>query len=254
MTGTTLLIIIIVVAVILLALVAILAFSRRGQTRRREEQRERTREEFGEEYERTAREHGSEEEAEKELRQRRERVERQVVSLSDESRHHYEERWDEIERVFVDNPERSIEMADRSVSDLLEERNFVTDAAHNDWETEEGLAAMYPDIAGDYREAQRTRADIVARSVHSSDTDEGQSEETTEDLRQVVRKLSLGLRADRARLARRAIHSYWGSRDESENFGAVLWGSQEEASLLAGAVANFVISARSQECRWCLRV
>jgi type II secretory pathway pseudopilin PulG len=191
MTGTTLLIIIIVVAVILLALVAILIFSRRGQTRRREEQRERTREEFGEEYERTARERGSEEEAEKELRQRRGRVERQVVSISDESRRNYEERWEEVERVFVDNPERSIEMADRTVSDLLEERNFVADTAQDDQETEEGLAAMYPDIAGDYREARHARADIVARSVHDSDADEGPNEETTEDLRQVVRKYRL---------------------------------------------------------------
>ena len=191
MTGTTLLIIIIVVAVILLALVAIPLFSRRGQTRRREEQRERTREEFGEEYERTARERGSEEEAEKELRRRRGRVERQVAPLSDESRRRYEERWEEVERVFVDNPERSIEMADRTVSDLLEERNFVADTAQDDRETEEGLAAMYPDIADDYREARRARADIVARSVHDSDADEGPNEETTEDLRQVVRKYRL---------------------------------------------------------------
>jgi hypothetical protein len=189
--GTTLLIIIIVVAVILIALVAILMFSRRSQTHRREAQRERTREEFGEEYERTARERGSEEEAEKELRRRRGRVERQVAPLSDESRRNYEERWEEVERVFVDNPERSIEMADRTVSDLLEERNFVADAAQDDRETEEGLAAMYPDIAGDYREARRARADIVARSVRDSDADEGPNEETTEELRQVVRKYRL---------------------------------------------------------------
>jgi FtsZ-interacting cell division protein ZipA len=190
-TGTTLLIIIIVVAVILLALVTITLFSRRSQTRRREEQRKRTREEFGEEYERTARERGSEEEAEKELRQRRGRVERQVVSLPEESRRHYEERWEEVERVFVDNPERSIEMADRTVSDLLEERNFVADTAQDERETEEGLAAIYPDIAGNYREARRARADLVARSAHGSDTDEGSNEETTEDLRQVLQKYRL---------------------------------------------------------------
>ena len=191
MTSTTLLIIIIVVAVILLALVASLMYSRRSQTRRREEQRERTREEFGEEYERAAQEHGSEEEAEKELRQRRGRVQRQVLPLSSESRHRYEEQWVEVERVFVDNPERSIEMADRTVSDLLEERNFVADAAQDDRETEEGLAAMYPEIAGDYREARRARADVVARSAQGSDSDEGLDEETTEDLRQVVRKYRL---------------------------------------------------------------
>jgi type II secretory pathway pseudopilin PulG len=185
MTGTTLLIII-VVAVILLAVVAILLFSRRSQARRREEQRERTREEFGEEYERAAREHGSEEEAEKELRQRRGRVERQVLPLSTESRQRFEERWGEVERVFVDNPDRSIEMADRTVSDLLVERNFIADTAQDDRETEQGLAAMYPDVADDYREARRIRAEVVARSVQSSG--EGSNEEDTEELRQVIRK------------------------------------------------------------------
>ena len=188
MTDTTLITIIVVVAVILLALLAILLFSRRSRTRRREEQRERTREEFGEEYERTARERGSEEEAEKELRRRRGRVERQVQPLSGESRERYEERMREVEQVFVDNPDRAVEMADRTVSDLLVERNFVTDAAQDDRETEEGLAVMYPEIAGDYREARRARADVVARSARGLDSGEGPDEETTEDLRQVVRK------------------------------------------------------------------
>src|SRR5215204_6843571 len=93
--------------------------SQRRTAQRREEQRERSREEFGSEYERTAEERGSEEEAERELRERRGRVERQVEPLSEESRGHYEERWGEVEQVFVDNPERSIEMADRTVSDIL---------------------------------------------------------------------------------------------------------------------------------------
>src|SRR5215217_8335755 len=72
-----------------------------------------SREEFGSEYERMAQERGSEEEAERELRERRGRVERRVEPLSEESRGRYEKQWGEVERVFVDNPERSIEMADR---------------------------------------------------------------------------------------------------------------------------------------------
>jgi type II secretory pathway pseudopilin PulG len=182
------LVVIAVVVVILLVLIAIALFSSRNRQRRREGQRERTREEFGEEYERTARERGSEEEAEKELRQRKGRVERQVVPLSAESRRGYEERWDEVERVFVDNPERAVEMADRTVSDLLEERNFVADAAQDDRETEQSLAVMHPDVAGDYREARQARANVVARSARASDPDEGATGETTEDLRQVVRQ------------------------------------------------------------------
>ena len=184
--NTTTLIIIIVVVVIVIALLAIYFISRRRRTQRSEAQRARTRQEFGSEYERTAQERGSEEEAERELRERRGRVERRVEPLSGESRQRYEQQWVEVERVFVDNPERSIEMADRTVTDILEERNFVADPAQSDEETERELAVMHPDVADDYREARRIRADVVAGTVRSSD--EGSSDETTEDLRQAIRK------------------------------------------------------------------
>lgn len=185
MNTVTLIIIIAVVVVVVLLLVGLLA-SRRSRSRRQEEQRERSREEFGSEYEREARERGSEEEAEKELRQRRGSVERQVEPLSEESRGRYEEQWGEVERVFVDNPARSIEMADRVISDVLLERNFVTDTAQDDEETERNLAAAHPDVADDYREARRIRAGVVSRSAASSDADA--EDESTEDLRQAIRK------------------------------------------------------------------
>lgn len=184
--NTTALIVIIVVAVVVILLLAIFFAMRRRREQRSEEQRERTREEFGPEYDRAAQEQDSEEEAERELRERRGRVERQVEPLSEGSRQRYEERWSEVERVFVDNPERSIELADRTVSDLLEERNLISDAAQDDRETERSLAAVYPEIADDYREARRARAEVVARSGQSAG--EAPSEETTEELRQVVRK------------------------------------------------------------------
>ena len=184
--STTTLIVIIVVAVIVILLLALFFASRRRRAQRSEEQRERTREEFGSEYDRTAQERGSEEEAERELMARRGRVERQVEPLSGESRGRYEEQWSEVERVFVENPERSIEMADRTVSDVLNERNFVSDPAQSDEETEKALAIMHPDVADDYREARRIRADVVARASRGSE--EGSSEETTEELRQAIRK------------------------------------------------------------------
>jgi flagellar biosynthesis/type III secretory pathway M-ring protein FliF/YscJ len=133
------LIVIIVVVVVVVLLLVLFFASRRRAAQRSEEQRERSRAEFGSEYERTAQEIGSEEEAERELRERRGRVERRVEPLSDESRGRYEEQWGEVERVFVDNPERSIEMADRTVFDILNERNFISDAGQSYEETERGL-------------------------------------------------------------------------------------------------------------------
>jgi FtsZ-interacting cell division protein ZipA len=184
--STTTLIVVIVVVVVVVLLLALYFASRRRASQRSEEQRERSREEFGPEYERMAQERGSEEEAERELRERRGRVERRVEPLSEESRGRYEERWGEVERIFVDNPERSIEMADRTVSDILDERNFVSEVGQSEEETEQGLAAMHPDIADDYREARRIRADVVARSAGRAQEDS--DEESTEELRQAIGK------------------------------------------------------------------
>ncbi len=115
-------------------------------------------------------------------------MERQVEPLSEESRGRYEEQWGEVERVFVDNPERSIEMADRTVTDILGERKFVADASQSDEETERGLAAMHPEGADDYREARRIRASVVGRSAPGSEEGSGDgSTEGTEELRQAIR-------------------------------------------------------------------
>src|SRR4028118_287088 len=147
--STALIVTIVVVVVVVILLLAIFFAVRRSRARRQEQQRERSREEFGSEeertargqgaaegsgweYERAAREKGSEEEADKERRRRRGSVERNVEPLSDERREHFEGQWGEVERVFVDNPERSIEMADRTVSDILHERRFVTDSSQSD--------------------------------------------------------------------------------------------------------------------------
>ncbi len=179
--------ILVIVAVVIVVILLIVYFvSRRRRAQRSEEQRARTREEFGSEYDRAAQERGSEEEAERELRQRRGQVERQVQPLSEESRGRYEERWGEVERVFVDNPGRSIELADRTVMEVLEERNFVSDPSQSDEETERSLAVMYPDVADDYREARRIRADVVAGVGRFSEG--SSSEETTEELRQAIRR------------------------------------------------------------------
>ena len=91
---------------VLLVVVLLIVFlvPRRSRVRRTEERWERTRQEFGAEYERTAWERGSEDEAEAELRQRRGRVERQVTPLPGEERQRYEERMTEVEPVFWRTP------------------------------------------------------------------------------------------------------------------------------------------------------
>jgi FtsZ-interacting cell division protein ZipA len=65
-------------------------------------------------------------------------------------------------------------------------RRFVSDAGQSDEETERSLAVMHPEVADDYREARRVRAEVVARTAGRSDEDQG--EESTEDLRQAIRR------------------------------------------------------------------
>ena len=172
-------------ALVLVALLIVYFLARRARARRSQAQRVRTREEFGAEYDRTARERGSEEDAESELRRRRGRVERQVRPLSDDGRQRYEERWVEVERLFVDNPQRSVEMADRTISDLLDERNLVSDAAQSDEDTEKNLGVLYPQAAEDYREARRIRARVIGHSVGE---EEGSGAEATEEMREAIRR------------------------------------------------------------------
>jgi FtsZ-interacting cell division protein ZipA len=151
----TLVIIIVVAVVIVAALVAF--FVSRGRRAQRERQ-ERAREQFGPEYERTVQERGSERQAEKELRKRRERLEDEVQPLSEESRKRYAERWQGVERTFVDDPWASLEEADRVVADILAERNFPTDSRQ---EASKGVGAMHPQVVEDFREAQRVHRDAT---------------------------------------------------------------------------------------------
>src|SRR5215208_3882966 len=151
MSNTTLLIIVLVaVAVLAVLLVAFFVFRRRQGQREQQERQERARQEYGPEYERLVEERGSEREAE---RERRERVEGEVRPLSEESLRGYEERWQRVERTFVDNPSSALDEADRVVEEILVERNFPTDSRQ---EATEGIGVMHPGVVEDFREAQRT--------------------------------------------------------------------------------------------------
>ena len=156
MSNVTLVIIVVVAVVIVVAALVAFFVSRRRRTQ--QERQERAREAYGPEYERTVQERGSEREAEKELRERRERLEDEVRPLSEESRKRYDERWQGVERTFVDDPWASLEEADRVVADILAERNFPTDSRQ---EASKGVGVMHPQVVEDFREAQRVHRDAT---------------------------------------------------------------------------------------------
>jgi len=165
MSNTTLLVIVIAVLVVIALIVAFFVFRRR---RGQQERQERARQEYGPEYERMVQERGSEQEAERELRERREKVESEIQPLPDESRRRYEERWSLVERTFVDDPVSSLDNADRVVEEILVERNFPTDSRR---EASEGVGVMHPGVVEDFREAQRVHRDAVG-SQSGGDLDE----------------------------------------------------------------------------------
>ncbi len=151
---------IIVIAVIIIIVIAIAAFfvSRRRRMQQQERQAE-ARREYGPEYERTAEELGSERKAERDLRERRERVESETEPLSEESKERYQERWDDVERSFVDDPTSALEEADRVVGDILKERNFPTESRK---EASRGLGVAHPGVVEDFREAQQVREEAIS--------------------------------------------------------------------------------------------
>ncbi len=172
MSNTTLLIIIlVVVAIVAILLVAFFVYRRRRQQHRQE----RARQEYGSEYERAVEERGSEREAEQELRERRERVESEVQPLSEESRGRYDEWWRQVEQTFVDDPEASLDNADRVVTEILIERNFPMDSQE---EASKGVGVMYPGVVEDFREAQQTHRDATG----------SEGEADLEKMRQAIQK------------------------------------------------------------------
>lgn len=164
--NTTLLVTLLVVAALLiLAVVVFLALRRRRKRRL-----EMAREEYGPEYQRLAEERGSEEQAEKELRQRREKVEDAVRPLPDESRERYDEEWrTNVEQTFVNDPATALDEADRVIEQILIERNFPVSSRQ---EARDGLGVMHPGVVEDFREAQKIHQESTSREGSGADLEQ----------------------------------------------------------------------------------
>ena len=58
----------------------------------------------------------------------------------------------------MDDPEVSLENADRVVTEIMTERNFPMDSQQ---EVSKGVGIMYPEVVEDFREAQRVHQDAI---------------------------------------------------------------------------------------------
>jgi len=106
---------------------------------------------FGPEYSYAVRQYGNESRAESALAARARRMERfQVKSLSPEDHDRFLERWETVQRSFVDDPAGSIERADSLVNELLRARGYpMADFEHR----AEDISVDHPRVVQNYRAA-----------------------------------------------------------------------------------------------------
>jgi len=138
------LIAIIVVAVLVIAAAAMMIS--------RSRQRERLRKDFGPEYEHQLHEaEGDRSKAEAALLKREKRVEKlDIRPLAPEHRARFADEWQQVQAKFVDDPQRSIALADALVAEVMKARGYPVE----DFEQRAGdLSVDHPRLVQNYRAA-----------------------------------------------------------------------------------------------------
>lgn len=159
----------IIVAIVVVALIIVGA----ALMFRRKREGERLKDQFGPEYERQVREAGgSRAKAEAELLKREKRVEKlDIKPLPPERRDAFAADWQQVQAKFVDDPERSIALADALVAEVMKARGYPVD----DFEQRAAdISVDHPGLVQNYRAAH----DIAVRRA--------QGKADTEDLRSAL--------------------------------------------------------------------
>jgi hypothetical protein len=154
--------IIVLAGLVLVVLVAGWFISRGRRTKKLKEG-------FGPEYERMVQKTGDRSKAEKNLAERRKRVEEyELRSLTTEERTRFSREWDEVQRGFVDAPGDAVEKAQNLVDRVMKTRGYPIGDPRLQ---QEDVSVEAPEVVVHYRKARA----IALRS--------GRNEATTEDLR-----------------------------------------------------------------------
>ena len=154
------LIAVIVIAVLVAAGIAV--------TVMRSRQRERLQKDFGPEYEHQLRAaHGDHSKAESALLKRQKRVEKfDIRPLAPEQRARFADEWQEVQARFVDDPQRSIALADALVAEVMKARGYPVE----DFEQRAGdLSVEHPHLVQNYRSAHEI---AVRHSRGDADTED----------------------------------------------------------------------------------
>lgn len=124
---------------------------------------------FGPEYDRTLSERGDASEAERELKQRAERVEQlHIRHLDHDERAAFAARWQAAQAQFVDDPDGATQQADTLVGEVMAKRGYPV----GDFEQRAAdVSVNHPRVVEHYR-AAHTIALRNAGADHDSDTEE----------------------------------------------------------------------------------
>lgn len=164
MDRNQLMIIVVVIAFLVIAVAAYLAMRRRRSLRLRER--------FGPEYDRVVRHEGDVRKGEGVLEFREKRRERfELRTLSPVDRSSFEQRWDEVQARFVDDPKGAVTVADSLVMEVMQARGYPV----GDFEQRASdISVDHPLVVENYR------------SAHEIALRHNRGQASTEDLRKAM--------------------------------------------------------------------
>jgi hypothetical protein len=157
--STSLIVIIVIAVLVVIGIVLIVMRKREG---------ERLRKRFGPEYDRQVSEAGgSEAKAQAELLRREKRVEKlNIRPLQPQERDAFDADWQQVQARFVDDPERSIALADALVAEVMKARGYPVD----DFEQRAAdISVEHPALVENYRAAH---AIAIRREEGRADTED----------------------------------------------------------------------------------
>lgn len=152
MSSETLVIIGLCVVALATAIILALIISTREGKRRREQLRQR----FGPEYERAIEDYGSEELAERALLTRAKRVKKlRLRDIGTETRMRYSDAWQNVQRMFVDDPGGAVHEADHLIKTVMRDIGYPVE----DFDQRVAdLSVDHPSVVQHYRAARTLAA------------------------------------------------------------------------------------------------
>jgi hypothetical protein len=142
--------------IVLIVVLVVLALAVGGWVLARQRRSQRLQEHYGDEYERSVRETGDRRAAEAALTEREARVGKlDIRELRPEERDRFAQRWEDIQRGFVDDPTTALREADSLVVEVMRLRGYPTEGDFD--RRAEDISVDHPQVVRHYREARAVR-------------------------------------------------------------------------------------------------